>query len=222
MNLIKQIKDIALARKEWWGYNKDHDWVVLLWDFPAANANAKRTENTFYSFAKKGFVKIALGEWGPPRFIFAPIYVSGLKQGAELDSALRELEYLFKNSRLLRSSLEERERADYTRQGLVLLKKHRTYLSKVRPNEPYLGARPPETPNSQYENHCHGCVTSIFGGNYRCVRCNWVVCQNCGACGCGWSRPDYSREALPAKDQAVSVLYSTSKSAGSSPEPSYL
>ena len=138
MNLIKQIKDIALARKEWWGHNKDHGWVVLLWDFPASNSDAKRTENTFYSFAEKGFVKIAREKWESPRFAFAPNYLRELTQGAQRDCALSDLENIFTNSRFLRSSLEDKERADFKQLGLVLLKAHRAYLAKVMPSESYL------------------------------------------------------------------------------------
>jgi len=38
----------------------------------------------------------------------------------------------------------------------------------------------------RYINHCWNCRATITDGMERCPKCNWFVCPECGACGCGY------------------------------------
>ena len=39
------------------------------------------------------------------------------------------------------------------------------------------------------ENHCYGCKRPVDNAyDVECASCNWIICSNCGACGCGYKR----------------------------------
>lgn len=43
---------------------------------------------------------------------------------------------------------------------------------------------------SDRENSCHRCGASLFGSSaVACVDCKWMLCPECGHCGCTYSGP---------------------------------
>ncbi len=46
--------------------------------------------------------------------------------------------------------------------------------------------------DKSYHSHCYNCKQPIDGGiQLKCPKCNWYICSNCEACGCGYSYSSY-------------------------------
>lgn len=42
---------------------------------------------------------------------------------------------------------------------------------------------------TERETHCYNCKKHLSSAiNFSCGSCQWIVCPNCGACGCGYSK----------------------------------
>ena len=62
--------------------------------------------------------------------------------------------------------------------------KHKGFLKII--NKEYSGVR-----SSKFKNrhtHCYKCKSEIDSRyDMECIACGWVICNSCGACGCGYS-----------------------------------
>ena len=64
-----------------------------------------------------------------------------------------------------------------------IIAKHRGYAETYG----YLGYRYTRDPVVR-EPDCLACGHGLSSyGTLECLRCHWVICHSCGACGCGWS-----------------------------------
>lgn len=66
---------------------------------------------------------------------------------------------------------------------LALLAKHQRYMESK--GIAYMGTRDASA-QSHRVTYCHSC-TEVLAGSFdiSCMACGWLVCNACGACGCG-------------------------------------
>jgi len=102
----------------WWGYNKEHGWVVLDRRIPS-NVPGLRTDLLFLRCRDARTFRAKRENWIPPAYRFAPNYVRGLAPDASAEAAA-ELEALkarwpeFERE-IQRVCREEEEQADSVR-----------------------------------------------------------------------------------------------------------
>jgi hypothetical protein len=75
---------------QWWGYSKEHGWVVLDRRVPA-NAPGIKTDLLFVRCQDATIVGVKRESWNPPSYKFAPNYLRELAPPAS-DEAAAELE----------------------------------------------------------------------------------------------------------------------------------
>lgn len=65
----------------------------------------------------------------------------------------------------------------------VLGSKHLEYLAFL--GKPLTDGRSIRTSR---ETHCFKCKHAIYPSQtaFECTNCGWIICDNCGACGCGY------------------------------------
>jgi len=62
--------------------------------------------------------------------------------------------------------------------------KHKAFIYRI--HKEYSGSRRSKSKNKQ--THCYSCKSEIDSRyDIECVACGWIVCNTCGACGCGYS-----------------------------------
>lgn len=103
---------------QWWGYSKEHGWVILDRRIPS-NAPGLKADLVFLRCRDATMFDAKRESWNPPLYRFAPNYVRELVPPAS-DEAAAELEAL--KSRwpefeleIQRACREEEERAESTR-----------------------------------------------------------------------------------------------------------
>lgn len=77
----------------------------------------------------------------------------------------------------------------------ILIDKHGDFLRRKGINPEGISAH--ELSNSYNRNHrstrCYECTSGLDNEiDLECPRCTWIICTNCGACGCG--HPQYGPE----------------------------
>lgn len=91
----------------------------------------------------------------------------------------------------LRAEAKERDKLFEARLRKIA-ELHQCHVEKQK--LPYQGTREPSRKHHHRESGCHACgkgVDSHFSP--ACKSCNWIICSNCGTCGCGW-RPRWVLE----------------------------
>lgn len=107
-----------------------------------------------------------------------PEYLRNLERYLGWRGALNseQVQALFNDIRLKDGTLEEETE---TTRG-----KHEAFLSPRRSK--YLGAVEPKFSGFVRNANCMQCHRAIGSDlNLECNACRWIVCPNCGACGCG-------------------------------------
>ena len=103
---------------QWWGYSKEHGWVVLDRSIPSNTPGLKQNLLFFRCRDSTTFVE-QRKNWNPPAYRFAPNYIRDLAPGASADAAA-ELE-VFQSlwpefqRQMQREQREIEERADALR-----------------------------------------------------------------------------------------------------------
>lgn len=77
---------------EWWGYSKEHGWVVLDRSIPS-NAPGLKGDLLFFRCRDSTTFVAKRESWNPPLYRFAPNYIQGLAPLASAEAAT-ELESL--------------------------------------------------------------------------------------------------------------------------------
>ena len=77
---------------EWWGYHKEHGWVILDRSIPC-NAPGIKLDLLFLRCRDATIFAVKRETWNPPLYRFAPNYLRGLAPDAAVEAAA-ELEGL--------------------------------------------------------------------------------------------------------------------------------
>lgn len=70
---------------EWWGYHKEHGWVVLDRNVPC-NAPGIKLDLLFLRCSDATIFDVKRETWNPPLFRFAPNYLSHLTPAAAVEA----------------------------------------------------------------------------------------------------------------------------------------
>ena len=71
---------------EWWGFSKDHGWVVLDRSIPA-NRPGIREDLLFFRCKDLTMIVEKREKWNPPLYTFAPNYIRTLAPEASVEAA---------------------------------------------------------------------------------------------------------------------------------------
>jgi hypothetical protein len=162
---------------DWWGYSKQHGWVVLNRSLSPNQSGAG--ELIFFSWRDLTNVKIERKTWNEQFIIHAPQYIaqfSSSEKAEELESLkARWPEIKEKTTREAKESLLaiEQKKAEENR---------RRFLEGI--GKPYGNDSAPASNKPHRTANCFSCKKNLDNlKNPECTACGWIVC-NCGACGC--------------------------------------
>jgi hypothetical protein len=64
---------------------------------------------------------------------------------------------------------------------------HREFITSL--GQTYNGANLPLHPKLHRVTHCYACTTNLDNKvDLECRNCGWIICAECGACGCGYDK----------------------------------
>lgn len=172
----------------WWGFSAQHGWVAL-----ERGTGEMDEELLFFRCSDGQIYKEAKERWNKPHYLFAPRYLESLVQ-AEQTGAQKQLD-----------EHKSRWNSDYEKIAKQI-KDHRVnQLRQIKETERQniqsargtffsnLGKENPGTHKSIAKasrfTHCYACkeeLDNLHGDE--CNSCGWIVCNFCGACGCGYTR----------------------------------
>lgn len=160
---------------DWWGYSKQHGWVVLNRSLPFNQSGAG--ELIFFSWRDETNVKIERNTWNEQFIIHAPKYIALFPSSAEELESLKARwpEIKEKTTREAKESLLtiEQKKADANR---------RRFLEGI--GKPYGNDSAPAANKPHRTANCYSCKRKLDNlKTSECTACGWIVC-NCGACGC--------------------------------------
>jgi hypothetical protein len=107
-----------------------------------------------------------------------------------------------KQQKLAKRSHSERRQAGAESSSMASRIRHRQFLASIR--EPYVGSsvrqRNPDasgaTTRKRRTDRCYSCKSRVDSAIHAlCPNCTLrnIICQNCGACGCGYDNPAMQR-----------------------------
>ena len=86
------VEDKAIDTEQWWGYSKEHGWVILDRRIPT-NAPGLKADLLFLRCRDAIMFDVKRETWNPPSYRYAPNYIRDLTPPAS-DEAAAELEAL--------------------------------------------------------------------------------------------------------------------------------
>jgi hypothetical protein len=180
MLLVKALEESLKTEllKKWWGYSKEHGWIVLYWKAPS---NRKKLVRIFVRCCDWETISVGIKDWGQPNFLYAPAYLRSIQDQSRGEAELNQLEKYREQAKLRLNEvgcklITEEERRQ------MMLEAHKHFLQSR--NIEYQGVRSTSKLHRvAYCWYCKGKLDSII--NAECVACNWILCH-CGACGCSY------------------------------------
>lgn len=160
------------APTRWWAYHEEHRWVVLDREWPG-NESGIGCELTFVRCSDWSLFTDSFSSWPSPAYFWAPRKLEQLEDQERLKTQnllkLYEKEYECRRAQLLRNLVEKR---------------HNDFIkSKGHPPSEGMG----RTQREHRTANCYGCNRHLDNAiDYECLKCRWIICWHCGACGCGW------------------------------------
>jgi hypothetical protein len=189
---------------QWWGYSKEHGWVVLDRSI-SSNRPGVKGDLLFFRCRDSTTFLAKRAAWEVPAYTFARNYLRGLapEESALAAAELEALESRWPEfeveigrqqqeaaaraeaARLEAERLEQQRELEQHRQDTIA--KHRGFLQRL--GLPYGGIAEAAPTKSRRAVRCAACGKSIDRAvGVQCVPCTELVCTSCGACGCG-SKP---------------------------------
>jgi hypothetical protein len=165
----------------WWGYSKTRGWVILDRSIPQ-NKPSRGCDFQFIDCSNWSIFTEKRSLWKQPNYIFVDRYLESLETECS-EKVVRELTELKKQFASQRESL-------FTR---YITQLHIKFLTSK--GRTILGVR--KAQGKRRITHCYACQEHLDNAvDLECASCNWIICGNCGACGCGyeWRGKDYSNQ----------------------------
>jgi len=164
--------------EDWWGYSKQHGWVVLDRSL-SSNQPGLKGELIFFSWRDLTNINIERKKWQAPFIVHAPNYTAQFTSG----EIVEELESL----KARWPEIKEKATREAKESLLALELKHsianrRRFLEGI--GKAYDSDSAPTKNKPHRTANCYSCKNKL--DNFKtpeCTTCGWIVC-NCGACGC--------------------------------------
>jgi len=189
---------------QWWGYSKEHGWVVLDRSI-SANRPGVKGDLLFFRCRDSTTYLAKRATWEVPAYTFAKNYLRGLspedsaREAAELEAfesrwpefeleigrQQQEAAARAEAARLEAEQRQQQRELEAHREDAIA--KHRGYLQRLGlPNGGIAEAAPTKSRRAVKCAACGKTIDRALG--VQCVTCVGLVCGSCGACGCG-SKP---------------------------------
>ena len=171
----------------WWGYSREHGWVVLDRTIPC-NFPGIRDDLLFFRWRDLTTFHAVRTDWNPPLYVFATNYLKG-----KPDSVVQEFKSLENRwpdikgemQRKLQENADEQKRATLEKKRNQAIVNHQLFLDRL--GIPYQGISEANPMKGRRVTHCYSCKQPLDNLiNSECSVCKWIIC-GCGACGCGYS-----------------------------------
>jgi hypothetical protein len=173
----------AKNSNNWWGYSQENGWVVLDRNM-AENQHGGSARLLFVKCSDWSVYKEKRSKWRKPLYISEDIYVSKLSFG-EAKKIIEDLTYLKNEYQNKKENIYTQYSQSDQRDIDAIIEKHKTFME-------LLGKKPGsyrvsgQTEKNRRVTHCWSCKTHLDNmHDLECTKCGWIVCENCGACGCG-------------------------------------
>ena len=176
---------------DWWGYSREHGWVVLDRTIPC-NFPGSGTELLFFRWRDLTTFRAARTDWNPPLYVYAPNYLLGMP-----DAAAQELKSLKDRWTDIKAGMQrqlqeaaiekkrQQEEAAIEKKRQQAIANHQLFLERL--GIPYQGISEASPKKGRRVTHCYSCKHPLDNAiNSECSVCGWIIC-GCGACGCGYS-----------------------------------
>lgn len=168
------------SKDVWWGHHASHGWVIF---------DRRWTANELIFALPVPFVFVRCADWE----VFSDTYENWRPPSQTYSYAPRYLENLDALScsqekqkwTLLLSNYQQRCE-DLARHGLRLRSKLAASAFYERTGK---SRQVKWTQVERHSDPCWQCPNRFNGSlHLSCLKCGWLVCWNCGGCGCGWRR----------------------------------
>lgn len=158
---------LTIPDTEWWGHSPTHGWVIL--DRRVANNRPGGALLTFLKCKDWTSFEESKDCWTEPHYVWVNQYLNKLSPDAR-QAMEAELQSLVEQSK--------QAKEDLYAEAIHAL--HKQFLERA-------GLPPSQTRRAtkiraSYCWRCHKKVDNTV--DLECVRCAWIVCGNCGTCGC--------------------------------------
>jgi len=171
---------------EWWGYSKEHGWVVL--DRSISENQPGNPKNLlFVKCVDWTIYEENRDNWKPPKYIFERNYISNLSTAERQQLIQLKNEYKYKKRSLhIQYSLVKRSKQKVAKE--IIIERHKKYLEQIGKVQGSYRV------NAQVDIHrritgCFNCKNHLDNAlDLECTICGWIICDNCGACGCGFNQ----------------------------------
>jgi hypothetical protein len=186
---------------QWWGYSKEHGWVVLDRSI-SSNRPGVRGDLLFFRCRDSTTFLAKRSSWQAPGYTFAKNYLRGLapEESAQAAAELEALEFRWPEfeQEIGRQQREAAARAEAARLEAERLQqqhelaerkrdaiaKHRGFLQRL--GLPYGGVAEVASAKPRRAVRCAACGKTIERAiGVQCASCTELVCGACGACRCG-------------------------------------
>ncbi|MCS6924492.1 MAG: hypothetical protein NZ578_01195 [Candidatus Binatia bacterium] len=168
----------------WWGYHRQHGWVVFDRSWPGNKygrdgmiALVQCADWRVFEDSYRAWQEAILGQSSD--YQYAPEYIERLPTYDErrlAENHLRHLQQEYERRHdTLRKQLTEQRRVRFLRE------------LGIKADPPL--RRVPRVPRTAT---CWRCSRDLDNAvDPECGQCEWIVCPNCGACGCGYGYSGY-------------------------------
>jgi hypothetical protein len=159
-----------MAGDRWWAFSNENGWIVIDREWPD-NEPASPDPWVIVRCSDWALFTEVRSSFPPPGYEYAPRYLSSLPEQKR------------KEAQAVLASLEEEysERREDLQTALIR-ERHQEY-NKSR-NQEIRGIR--QSYRERRVTHCWNCRRYLDSAiHWLCIRCGWIVCWHCGACGCG-------------------------------------
>lgn len=168
---------------EWWGYSQEHGWVVLDRNIEA-NQFGTSSQLLFVRCADWSVFKEKRKNWEKPKYISENIFITKLSFD-EVKRTIKELTRLKSEYQSKRQSIHA-QYSQEPRDIKAIIEKHNAFLELLGKKQG--SYKPPgQIGQNRRITRCYSCKNHLDNvHDLECSKCKWIICENCGACGCGY------------------------------------
>jgi hypothetical protein len=169
---------------DWWGHTQEHGWVVLDRNL-GENQRGGSSHVLFVRCSDWTAYREKKENWDKPRYISENIFLTKLSF-REAKKTIEELECLKNEYRDRRQGIHSQYSQSNQRDIKAIIEKHKVFLELLG-MKPGMYKDAGQSDQNRRITHCYSCKTHLDNvHDIECSKCGWIVCENCGACGCGY------------------------------------
>lgn len=155
----------------WWGFSTARGWVILDRSIPQNKPN-RGSDLQFIDCSNWSIFTENRSRWKRPYYFFADRYLESLKK-ERADKAFREL------AEFKKQFVSQREPL-FTKH---IIRLHESFLN----TKGKISSGVVKAHGRRRITHCYSCKEHLDNAvDLECSICKWIICGNCGACGCGY------------------------------------